>query len=62
MPPAGTLRPVLGDQISDDRLSSLIDLDPARDVVQFAEMRAPDREDIRAQAEKWRERFGATPL
>lgn len=40
MPPAGTLRPVLGDQISDGRLSSLIDLDPARDVVLFAEVRA----------------------
>jgi deoxyribodipyrimidine photolyase-related protein len=39
MPPAGTLRPVLGDQISDGRLSSLIDLDPARDVVLFAEVR-----------------------
>ena len=37
---AGTLRPVLGDQISDGRLSSLSDLDPARDVVLFAEVRA----------------------
>ncbi len=40
MTPAGTLRPVLGDQISDGRLSSLTDLDPARDVVLFAEVRA----------------------
>ena len=36
---AGTLRPVLGDQISDGRLPSLSDLDPARDVVLFAEVR-----------------------
>lgn len=39
MTPAGTLRPVLGDQISDGRLSSLTDLDPRRDVVLFAEVR-----------------------
>ena len=39
MTPAGTLRPVLGDQISDGRLSSLSDLDPAIDVVLFAEVR-----------------------
>jgi len=39
MTPAGTLRPVLGDQISDGRLPSLADLDPARDVVLFAEVR-----------------------
>ena len=33
------LRLVLGDQISDDRLSSLRDLDPRRDTVLFAEVR-----------------------
>ena len=36
----GTLRLVLGDQISDDRLSSLRDLDHARDTILFAEVRA----------------------
>ena len=36
----GTLRLVLGDQISDGRLSSLRDLDPARDSVLMAEVRA----------------------
>lgn len=35
----GTLRLVLGDQISDDRLASLRDLDPARDTVLLAEVR-----------------------
>ena len=34
-----TLRLVLGDQISDDRLSALRDLDPANDTVLFAEVR-----------------------
>lgn len=34
-----TLRPVLGDQISDGRLSSLRDIDPARDTVLLAELR-----------------------
>ena len=37
---AGVLRLVLGDQISDGRLSSLRDLDPRRDTVLFAEVRA----------------------
>ena len=36
--PPGALRLVLGDQISDGRLSSLADLDPARDVVLMAEV------------------------
>jgi deoxyribodipyrimidine photolyase-related protein len=36
----GVLRLVLGDQISDGRLSSLRDLDRARDTVLFAEVRA----------------------
>ena len=36
--PRGVLRLVLGDQISDARLSSLRDLDPARDVVLMAEV------------------------
>ena len=36
--PEGALRLVLGDQISDGRLSSLRDLDPARDVVLLAEV------------------------
>lgn len=35
----GTLRLVLGDQISEDRLSSLRDLDPKRDTVLLAEVR-----------------------
>ena len=37
---ARTLRLVLGDQISDDRLSALRDLDPVTDTVLFAEVRA----------------------
>jgi deoxyribodipyrimidine photolyase-related protein len=37
-PSGGVLRLVLGDQISDGRLSSLRDLDPARDVVLMAEV------------------------
>lgn len=37
---AGTLRLVLGDQISDGRLSSLRDLDSATDTVLFAEVRS----------------------
>ena len=36
----GVLRLVLGDQISDGRLSSLRDLDPSTDTVLFAEVRA----------------------
>lgn len=36
---AGTLRLVLGDQISDGRLSSLRDIDPERDTVLLAEVR-----------------------
>ena len=37
---SATLRLVLGDQISDGRLSSLRDLNPSRDTVLFAEVRA----------------------
>ena len=35
----GALRLVLGDQLSEDRLSALRDLDPARDLVLMAEVR-----------------------